>query len=396
MTSFQDVFISYGRADSKAFAQKLYQRLIEVGLKVWFDFEDIPLGVDFQNQIDDGIEKADNFLFLIAPHSINSPYCLKEIKLALKRHKRIIPILHVEQISRETWQQRNPCGTLDEWEAYQAKGLHSSFPNMHPDIGKINWVYMRDDLDDFEASFAGLLDLLERHRSYVRQHTSLLASALEWEQYQHQTHSLLTGAQRQQAQDWLKVRFKTEQPPCTPTDLHCEYITESVKHADSGMAQVFIAHIAEDQSAMAAIQARLWREGFTVWTPAAMQTDETLEQAIQRGIEQADTIISLLSPESLESTTWSQQLDYAYGLNKRIVPVLARYIPLVQLPKPLRGLQFLDFTDYGQEDSNPRGERDLIRILHSDAPYYRTHKRLLVQALQWQKQQQNPSMLLRG
>jgi WD40 repeat protein len=113
MENLFDAFISYGRADSLAFGRKLYARLLEEGFKIWFDQNDIPLGVDFQNQIDDGIEKAHNFLFLIAPHSVNSPYCLKEIELAIKRNKRIIPLLHVEQISRETWQQRD--GTIKLW-----------------------------------------------------------------------------------------------------------------------------------------------------------------------------------------------------------------------------------------------------------------------------------------
>lgn len=103
MNNLFDAFISYGRADSLAFGRTLYEQLLKVGLKIWFDQNDIPLGVDFQNQIDDGIEKAQNFLFIIAPHSVNSPYCLKEIELAIKRNKRIIPLLHVEQISRETW-----------------------------------------------------------------------------------------------------------------------------------------------------------------------------------------------------------------------------------------------------------------------------------------------------
>ncbi|NEQ41804.1 MAG: toll/interleukin-1 receptor domain-containing protein, partial [Okeania sp. SIO3I5] len=98
MSEYYNAFISYGRADSKFFATKLYEKLTENGLKIWFDQNDIPLGVDFQNQIDDGITKADNFLFIIAPHSVNSPYCLKEINHAIKYNKRIIPLLHVEQI----------------------------------------------------------------------------------------------------------------------------------------------------------------------------------------------------------------------------------------------------------------------------------------------------------
>lgn len=87
-TLLYEAFISYGRADSKAFAAKLQERLQGNGFNVWFDFNDIPLGVDYQNQIDDGITKSDNFLFLISPHSVNSPYCLKEIELAIKLKKR--------------------------------------------------------------------------------------------------------------------------------------------------------------------------------------------------------------------------------------------------------------------------------------------------------------------
>ncbi len=37
-----DAFISYGRADSKDFAEKLQKRLNERGFTVWFDKADIP------------------------------------------------------------------------------------------------------------------------------------------------------------------------------------------------------------------------------------------------------------------------------------------------------------------------------------------------------------------
>jgi hypothetical protein len=143
MQGFQDVFISYGRKDSLTFADQLNRRLVALDLVVWFDFDDIPVGVDYQKQIDDGIERSDNFVFVISPHAINSPYCLKEIELALKRNKRIIPVMHVERVSRETWQIHNPDGTEAQWQDYQARGLHDHFQNMHPEVRKINWIYMR-------------------------------------------------------------------------------------------------------------------------------------------------------------------------------------------------------------------------------------------------------------
>ena len=58
----QDVFISYGRRDSLEFATYLNQRLIEAGYSAWFDFNDIPQGVDYQKQIDDGIEKDEKLI----------------------------------------------------------------------------------------------------------------------------------------------------------------------------------------------------------------------------------------------------------------------------------------------------------------------------------------------
>ncbi|MFB2837050.1 TIR domain-containing protein [Floridanema evergladense] len=397
MNNFCDAFISYGRADSKAFATKLHARLIEQGLRIWFDQNDIPLGVDFQNQIDDGIEKADNFLFIIAPHSINSPYCGKEIELAFKRHKRIIPLLHVEQISRDTWQQRYPNGTDEEWEAYKAKGLHSSFPNMHPGIGKINWVYFREGVDDFDKSLEGLLSIIARHKDYVHKHTFFLAKALEWERNQKLSRYLLVGEERQEAQEWLKVRFKGEQAPCTPTDLHCEYITESIKNGQNLMTQVFLAYAYEDKEVMEKIRNSLRRDSITVWTNTTdIQKGEAYDKAVRRGIEQADNVVYLLSPEALKSEFCEQELNYALSLNKRLVPLLVKHISKKEIPESLRYVQYIDLTDNVNASDYLLDESELLKIFHQDEAYYNEHKMLLTKALKWKQQNDNPSILLRG
>jgi WD40 repeat protein len=226
MTQLFDAFISYGRADSKAFAQKLQAHLNEAGFKVWFDFNDIPLAVDFQNQIDDGIEKASYFLFIISPHSVNSPYCLKEIELAVKLNKRIIPLLHVMEISQETWQQRNPNGTEEEWQAYKAKGLHESYPNMHPTIRKLNWVYFQDGINDFEQSLADLINLLDSHRDYVDKHTQFLVKALEWKQQHEHPSILLRGSELAVAEAWLQETQGQKKQPAA-TELQQAYIQKS-------------------------------------------------------------------------------------------------------------------------------------------------------------------------
>ncbi|MGK7904707.1 MAG: TIR domain-containing protein [Hormoscilla sp.] len=399
MTEMFDAFISYGRADSKAFAIKLQARLSEQGFRVWFDFNDIPLAVDFQNQIDDGIEKSQNFLFIISPHSVNSAYCRKEIQLACQLKKRIIPLLHVMEISRETWQQRNPAGTASQWEAYKAEGSHHTYnnPKMHPIISKLNSLYFQEGVNDFEKSLASLIDLLRSHTDYVEQHTQFLVKALEWERHQKQTSYLLTGEERQQGEAWLKIRFKNEQPPCTPADIHCEFITESIKNANNLMTQVFLSYADEDRATMEKIRNSLRREGITVWTNTTdIQTGEAFTEAINRGIEQADNLVYLLSPDSINSTYCQQELDLAVELNKRIIPVLVRSTDPTQELTVLRDLQYIDLTDNVKEEDYLLDESQLLKILHTEAAYYKEHKIMLTKALKWQRQQNNPSILLRG
>ena len=397
MQTFQDVFISYGRKDSLDFAAKLNRHLVDRNFTVWFDFDNIPGGVDYQKQIDDGIERSDNFVFIISPHAVNSAYCLKEIKLALTRNKRIIPLLHVERVSRETWQERHPDGTDTQWQAYQAQGLHDHFQNMHPELRKLNWVYFREGIDDFDAAFKKLVGILGLHQAYVRQHTTWLIKALEWEREQQRSQFLLVGEERLQAEDWLKTRFKDSQPPCLPTDLHCELITESLKNADNLMTQVFLSYADEERSTAQKIRYSLMREGFTVWINTHdIGTGIDWQNAIDRGIEEADNIVYLMSPAAVQSEYCQREIEYGLALHKRIVPILAATLEPSQIPSALRNLQYIDLTDNVLETDYQQDESQLIRALRDNAAYHEDHKILLAKALKWQRQQQNPTFLLRG
>ena len=396
--SLQDVFISYGRADSRVFASQINDYLVKAGLEVWFDFDDIPLGVDYQNQINDGIEKADNFLFIISPHSVNSPYCAQEIELALAHNKRIIPLLHVEEITYEIWQQRNPDANVSGWHALKEKGMHSSFPNMHPEISKINWVYFREGIDDFDTGIAGLQAILTRQQVYVHQHTRLLQQALNWQRHQRQSAYLLADETAlSQAKTWLDQRFKDEQPPCIPTDLQCEFITESLKAANDQMTQIFISYSEEDMEIQEKIRKRMMREGFTVWINTVdIPTAADFQIAINRGIEKADNIVLLLSPHSLASKYCQQELAYARRYHKRIIPLLVQSMDVITLPTNLRMLQFIDFSSLASEIHFNRAVDELIRTLRLSADYVEQHKRLLVKALAWEQQGRDRKFLLRS
>ncbi|MBD1217542.1 MAG: TIR domain-containing protein [Aphanizomenon flos-aquae Clear-A1] len=395
--NFYDAFISYGRADSKAFAINLNEKLTAAGLNVWFDQNDIPPAVDYQKQIDDGIEKAHNFLFIIAPHSVNSPYCLKEIELAIKLNKRIIPLLQVEQISHEIWQQRNPNKTEEDWQEYQQKGLHSSYGNMHPAISKINWIRFADNLDDFSTYFDGLLNAINKQQDYVEQHTNFLVQALEWSRNQQQTNYFLVGEERGKAEQWLKQRFIEEQPPCIPTDLHCEFICESIKNSHNLLSQVFLAAADKDEVIKEKIRKTLMRESVTVWTNKTdIKTGTAFPEAITQGIEGADNFIYLISLDSLKSEYCQQELNQALANNKRIIPLLITETDFKLIPLELKKLQFIDFTQSESETEYRFSADKLLQELKKEPFYYEKHKILLVKAQKWKRQNENPSLLLHG
>ncbi|NEQ44712.1 MAG: TIR domain-containing protein [Leptolyngbya sp. SIOISBB] len=399
MNPFQDAFISYGRADSLEFATWLNQRLMAEGFTVWFDYEDIPKAVPFQKQIDDGIVKADNFLCIVSPRSINSYNCQLEVQHAIACGKRIIPIIHVEQITYETWRSRHPQSSDDEWATFQAEGKHDYFINMPPILRELNWLNCRDGIEDREAFVQELLPVMHQNRDYVHRHTELLVQAQEWERHHKQTHFLLTGDRCEQGLAWLKTQLKQSQHPCSPTELQCEFITESLKNANNLMTQVFLAYAHEDKALMEQVRRSLWREGIVVWVntnASDIQAGEDFQQAIDQGIEQADNLIYLLSPHALASEQCGRELSYAQALHKRIVPILVSEIGATQDPDRWLERHYIDLTGHATEDTDDAAISKLLRDLETDADYYQTHKELLVKALKWKHQHRNPSILLRG
>lgn len=85
------VFLSYRRSQSAILARSLYNRLMAHGAEVFLDVEDIN-GGRFANIIEKEIIERENFLVLLAPDTLTSEWVRKEIALALKYEKFIIPV----------------------------------------------------------------------------------------------------------------------------------------------------------------------------------------------------------------------------------------------------------------------------------------------------------------
>lgn len=86
-----DVFISYSRQNIN-FTRQLVNQLEAASVSAWVDLQDIPGSADWLDQINRGIESADNVLFIISPESLKSEICNEELRYARQLNKRIIPV----------------------------------------------------------------------------------------------------------------------------------------------------------------------------------------------------------------------------------------------------------------------------------------------------------------
>lgn len=87
-----DIFISYSRYDSEV-VNELVTLLEQEGYSVWIDRDGIESGEDFKEKIAKAIKESSVVLFFSSEHSNVSDWTAKEIGIAVKYKKRIIPIL---------------------------------------------------------------------------------------------------------------------------------------------------------------------------------------------------------------------------------------------------------------------------------------------------------------
>jgi hypothetical protein len=90
------IFICYAHTD-KEIAYKLVSEL-ENYHDCWIDSDDIRAGADWERSIDWAVARTDAFLFLASWQSVESEQCQREVSLALRLRRRIIPVVLVNPI----------------------------------------------------------------------------------------------------------------------------------------------------------------------------------------------------------------------------------------------------------------------------------------------------------
>jgi len=87
------IFISYSRRDSE-FVERLIQALELYGFSTWEDVKAIAGGDVWKAAISRAIRECDAFLLVLSPQSAGSDHVAKELAVATKHARRILPIIY--------------------------------------------------------------------------------------------------------------------------------------------------------------------------------------------------------------------------------------------------------------------------------------------------------------
>ncbi|MBI1386541.1 MAG: TIR domain-containing protein [Rhizobiales bacterium] len=215
------VFISYSRADT-AFADELVAGLeFAQQFAVTIDRQSIIEGEDWKKRLGTLIADSDTVVFVLSPDSAKSEICLWEVEEAWRLSKRILPVL------------ARPIGPLPAPERLAA----------------LNYVRFDEDRS-FMAGLNGLVRALNTDVEWLREHTRILARALEWQAAGRMANRMLSGSDIEVAKSWLARRPK-DAPEVT--DLHLAFIqaSEQAEIERSNAERKRLKEIEEAQSARA-------------------------------------------------------------------------------------------------------------------------------------------------
>ena len=116
-------------------------------------------------------------------------------------------------------------------------------------------------------------------------------------------------------------------------------------------------------------------------------------QEIEKGIEEADIFLFLISPDSAKSKVCAREIEHANKNAKRLIPVVVRDVVADESPAGLGHLNWIFFRE--TDDFNSSLEK-LVTAIKTDYEWVQVHRQLQVKALEWERNNHEHSFLLRG
>lgn len=168
----------------------------------------------------------------------------------------------------------------------------------------------------------------------------------------------------------------------------------SATAAGSNRLKVFISYSRRDLVATEALVGALEADGFDVTIDRRdLPYGEAWQGELADFIRASDTVVWLVSPDSVASRWCNWELGEVQRLNKRMVPVLIREVDPVALPEALGRLHLLP----AEGIFDPALHREtLAATLNTDRAWVKDATRLADRARQWLSKDRDRALLLRG
>jgi hypothetical protein len=150
--------------------------------------------------------------------------------------------------------------------------------------------------------------------------------------------------------------------------------------AEAERLKVFISYSRDDKDFANELEGGLTLLGYRVFIDRHLSGGEAWKQSLANHIAQADTIVFVLSPSSVDSEMCQWEVDRATALSKRILPVVIRDMGDRPVPEKLRELNYIFFTP---PNSFVAKLAELRTALDRNLDWIREHTRYLDLATRW-------------
>lgn len=158
--------------------------------------------------------------------------------------------------------------------------------------------------------------------------------------------------------------------------------------------QVFLSYSRKDLAKAELVRDRLKAAGFAAYLDKIdILPGEPWKERLAKLIEKADSVVFLLSPDSVASEICDWEVNEAERLAKRILPLVIRDASPDVVPGRLQRLNFIFWRN---DDEEPLGLAKLGEALTTDIGWVRTHTRLGEASADWERATRRPELLLRG
>lgn len=161
-----------------------------------------------------------------------------------------------------------------------------------------------------------------------------------------------------------------------------------------GAYDAFISYSRKDKPFVQKLYERLAQDGREIWIDwGNIPVTADWRREIREGIERANAVVFVMSPDFLASKECLIELQQAEEFNKRLIPIVYRDVEPKETPQSLASLNWLFFR--GADDFE-RAFQALRQALETDLEWVKEHTRLLVRAIEWERAKRNRSFLLHG